>query len=128
MSVRILRLGTPRHPGEGTRIGTVRRPPRGVPKSQFSKQNWYDVWFPNLAPSVATMKLGLQAKSPAQWSTFARKYRAEMNSSEARHDLKLLAVLSHSTNFSVGCYCEREERCHRSILRQLLIENGAKVE
>ena len=127
MSVRIVRLGTPRLPGEGTRIGTVRRPPRGVPKALFSVQNWYDVWFPNLAPSVATMKLGQAAASPAQWASFARKYRAEMAAPEARHDLELLAVLSHTTDFSVGCYCEYEDHCHRSILRQLLIENGAKV-
>jgi len=127
MSVRIVRLGTPRLLGEGTRIGTVRRPPRGVPKAQFSAQNWYDVWFPNLAPSVATMKLGQAAASPAQWAAFARKYRAEMAAPEARHDLKLLAMLSHTTDFSVGCYCEHEDHCHRSILRQLLVENGAKV-
>jgi len=127
MSVRIVRLGTPRLLGEGTRIGTVRRPPRGVPKAQFSAQNWYDVWFPNLAPSVATMKLGQAAASPAQWAAFARKYRAEMAAPEARHDLELLAALSHATDFSVGCYCEHEDHCHRSILRQLLIENGAKV-
>ena len=128
MSVRIVRLGTPRIPGEGTRIGTVRRPPRGVPRAQFSAQNWYDVWFPNLAPSVETMKLGQRAAAPAQWSVFARKYKAEMAAPEARHDLELLASLSHTTNFSVGCYCEDESRCHRSVLRQLLIENGAKVE
>jgi len=127
MSVRIVRLGTPRLLGEGTRIGTVRRPPRGVPKAQFSAQNWYDVWFPNLAPSVATMKLGQAAASPAQWAAFARKYRAEMAAPEARHDLELLAALSHATDFSVGCYCEHEDHCHRSILRQLLVENGAKV-
>jgi uncharacterized protein YeaO (DUF488 family) len=128
MSVRVVRLGTPRVPGEGIRIGTVRRPPRGVPKAQFSSLNWYDVWFPNLAPSTGTMKLGQQADSSAKWSTFARKYKAEMATPEARHDLELLAALSHATNFSVGCYCENEDRCHRSILKQLLIENGAKVE
>jgi len=128
MSVRIVRLGTPRHPGEGTRIGTVRRPPRGVPKAQFSIQNWYDVWFPNLAPSVTTMKLGLKAESPAEWSAFTRKYKAEMAAPEAKHDLALLAALSHTADFSVGCYCQDEARCHRSILKQLLIENGAKVE
>ena len=127
MSVRIVRLGTPRLPGEGTRIGTVRRPPRGVPKAQFSAQNWYDVWFPNLAPSGETMKLGQAAASPAQWAAFARKYRAEMAAPEVRHDLELLAVLSHTTDFSVGCYCQHEDRCHRSILKQLLVENGAKV-
>ena len=125
MSMRVIRLGTPRLPGEGTRIGTVRRPPRGVPKARFAAENWYDVWFPNLAPSVATMKLGQAAASPAQWATFARKYRAEMAAPEARHDLELLAVLSRTTNFSVGCYCENEAHCHRSILKQLLAENGA---
>ena len=114
MSVRVVRLGTPRVSGEGTRIGSVRRPPRGVPKAQFAKQNWYDVWFPNLAPSVATMKLGLAAASPAQWAAFARKFRAEMAAPAAKHDLALLA--------------EHEDRCHRSILKQLLIENGARVE
>lgn len=128
MSLRVVRLGTPRVPGEGTRIGTVRRPPRGVPKDQFSRQNWYDVWFPNLAPSVETMKLGQQAASPSEWSAFTRKYRAEMAAPAARRDLELLAVLSHTANFSVGCYCENEARCHRSILRQLLVENGAKIE
>ena len=128
MSVRVVRLGTARLPGEGTRIGTVRRPPRGVPKSQFATQNWYDVWFPNLAPSLETMKLGLKAVTAAQWSAFERKYKAEMASPEARHDLELLAALSHTTDFSVGCYCEHENRCHRSLLKQLLIENGAKVE
>ena len=128
MSIRVVRLGTPRIPGEGTRIGTVRRPPRGVPKARFSTQNWYDVWFPNLAPSVGTMKLGQKAASSAQWSVFARKYRAEMAAHGAKHDLELLAVLSHTTDFSVGCYCQDEDRCHRSILKQLLLENGAKVE
>ncbi len=127
MSVRVVRLGMPRLAGEGTRIGTVRRPPRGVPKTEFSSQNWYDVWFPNLAPSMETMQLGQTARSAAQWSGFTRKYRAEMAAPEAKHDLELLAVLSHTTDFSVGCYCEDEARCHRSILRQLLIENGAKV-
>ena len=127
MSVRVVRLGTPRDENEGTRIGTVRRPPRGVPKSDFSTQNWYDVWFPNLAPSVETMKLGLAATSAAQWAQFTRKYKAEMAAPSAKHDLALLAALSHAANFSVGCYCENEERCHRSILKQLLIENGARV-
>jgi uncharacterized protein YeaO (DUF488 family) len=127
MSVRVVRLGTPRVAGEGTRIGTVRRPPRGVPKSQFAAQNWYDVWFPNLAPSVETMKLGQRAETPAQWAAFARKYKAEMTAPEARHDLELLAALSHTTDFSVGCYCQDEEHCHRSILKQLLVEHGARV-
>lgn len=127
MSVRVVRLGTPRVAGEGLRIGTVRRPPRGVAKAQIAKQNWYDVWFPNVAPSLETMKLGLAAETPAQWSAFKRKYRAEMKTPEARHALALLAALSHTTDFSVGCYCEDEEHCHRSILRELLVEQGAKV-
>jgi uncharacterized protein YeaO (DUF488 family) len=113
--------------GEGVRIGTVRRPPRGVPRTAFSRQNWYDVWFPNLAPSLETMKLGLAAQSAAQWNAFVRSYRKEMSAPEARHDLALLAALSHHTNFSVGCYCEDESRCHRSILKELLSDNGADL-
>jgi len=128
MVVRVLRLGSPRIEEEGTRIGTVRRPPRGVPKSKFSSQNWYDVWFPNLAPSLETMKLGHESKTPADWAKFAKKYRAEMATSENSHTLELLATLSHESNFSVGCYCENEAHCHRSILRQLLAEKGAKME
>jgi uncharacterized protein YeaO (DUF488 family) len=128
MSVRVVRLGTPRVAGEGTRIGTVRRPPRGVPKAEFASRNWYDVWYPNLAPSLDTMKLGQVAESTAQWSKFAKKYRVEMAAPDARHTLELLAALSHTTDFSVGCYCEHEDRCHRSILKQLLVENGAHVE
>ena len=128
MSLRIVRLGTPRLPGEGTRIGTVRRPPRGVPKSQFSKKDWYDVWFPNLAPSEGAVKLALGATTAAQWSKFTRKYRAEMAAPAARHDLELLAALSHTADFSVGCYCADESRCHRSILKRLLVEHGAKLE
>ncbi|HLX23120.1 MAG TPA: DUF488 family protein [Usitatibacter sp.] len=127
MTVRVVRLGTARRPGEGIRIGTVRRPPRGVPKARFSRDDWYDVWFPTLAPSVATMKKGLAAESDAQWRAFGRKYRAEMGSPEATHAIALLAAMSQATNFSVGCYCEREERCHRSILRELLVRAGAKV-
>ncbi|HEX6307720.1 MAG TPA: DUF488 family protein [Longimicrobiales bacterium] len=127
MAVRVIRLGTPRVPGEGTRIGTVRRPPRGVPKAEFAKQNWYDVWFPNLAPSVETMKLGQRAESASEWAVFRRKYRSEMAEPHAKHDLELLAALSHTTDFSVGCYCERADRCHRSILRELLREHGAKL-
>jgi uncharacterized protein YeaO (DUF488 family) len=128
MTVRIVRLGSPRARGEGLRIGTVRRPPRGVPKTQFAKQNWYDVWFPNLAPTNETLKLGLHASTPAEWNQFVRKYKSEMNEPHAKHDLQLLAALSHTTNFAVGCYCEDESRCHRSILRELLIDNGAEVE
>jgi uncharacterized protein YeaO (DUF488 family) len=127
MSIRIVRLGSPRLPGEGTRIGTVRRPPRGVPKERFASQNWYDVWFPTLAPSVGTMKLGLAAETTAQWNAFSRKYLAEMASPPARDALALLAALSHGTDFSVGCYCEDEARCHRSLLRRLLVEHGARV-
>jgi uncharacterized protein YeaO (DUF488 family) len=127
MSIRIVQLGSSREKNEGTRIGTVRRPPRGVPKSEFSSKNWYDVWFPVLAPSVAAMKMGLGAKTTAQWSAFVRKYRSEMNSPEATHSLHLLAALSQQANLSVGCYCEDESRCHRSILRALLVEKGAKV-
>lgn len=127
MTIRIVRLGSPRTKNEGTRIGTVRRPPRGVSKSEFSSQNWYDVWFPVLAPSLATMKLGQDATTAAQWTAFTRKYRAEMNASEAAHSLQLLATLSQRADFSVGCYCEHEDRCHRSILRALLTEKGASV-
>jgi uncharacterized protein YeaO (DUF488 family) len=127
MAVRVVRLGSPRMKGEGTRIGTVRRPPRGVPKAEFATRNWYDVWFPGLAPSVETMKLGQAAATPAQWAVFIRKYRAEMSAPEASHALELLAALSQDTSFSVGCYCENEERCHRSVLRALLVEKGAKV-
>jgi uncharacterized protein YeaO (DUF488 family) len=114
--------------GEGTRIGTVRRPPRGVAKTEFSKQNWYDVWFPNLAPSVETMKMAQQARTPAQWAAFVKKYRSEMNTPQAKHDLDLLAALSHTSDFSVGCYCEDENHCHRSVLKSLLVEHGAKVD
>lgn len=128
MVVRVVRLGSPRAEGEGLRIGTVRRPPRGVPKSEFASQNWYDVWFPNLAPSVETMKLGQQAKTPAQWTTFVRKYRAEMATPENSHAIALLAALSLRSNFSVGCYCEDEKHCHRSTLRELLAAAGARLE
>jgi uncharacterized protein YeaO (DUF488 family) len=128
MSVRVVRLGSARSAGEGIRIGTVRRPPRGVPKSEFAKQNWYDVWFPNLAPANETLALGQAAESDKDWAAFVRKYKAEMNRPEAKHELALLAALSHATNFSVGCYCENEERCHRSILRQLLLDNSARIE
>lgn len=127
MTIRVVRLGSPRGEGEGLRIGTVRRPPRGVPKSAFASQNWYDIWFPNLAPSAETMKLGRQAATPAQWSAFARRYRAEMAEPERAHAIALLAALSGSTNFSVGCYCEKEAHCHRSVLRELLASAGAKL-
>jgi len=128
MSVRIVRLGTPRAANEGTRLGTVRRPPRGVPRKDFSRLDWYDVWFPVLAPSAAIMKLGLSAQAEKQWKTFARKYRAEMAAPAASQSLDVLAALSHHANFSVGCYCEDPARCHRSLLRELLVERGAKLE
>jgi len=127
MAIRIVRLGSARRQGEGLRIGTVRRPPRGVPKSEFAAQNWYDVWFPILAPSNETVKLGQSAATPAQWAAFARKYRAEMSAPEARHTIALLAALSQNSDFSVGCYCEDESRCHRSVLRMLLAEQGARL-
>lgn len=125
MAVRVIRLGTPRMPGEGTRIGTVRRPPRGVPKSEYASRDWYDVWFPNLAPSLETMKLAQAAASEAEWAAFVRKYRGEMATPESRHAIELLAVLSRQSDFSVGCYCEDERHCHRSILKELLRESGA---
>ena len=123
MAIRIVRLGMPRIPGEGVRIGTVRRPPRGVPKARIG--NFYDVWLPNLAPSAPLVKVGLAARTPAQWRTFQRRFRAEMNRPDAVRVLDVLAVLSRSADFSVGCYCEDEARCHRSILRELLAERQA---
>lgn len=127
MSIRIVRLGSPRYENEGLRIGTVRRPPRGVPRSQFSAQNWYDVWYPNLSPSPETVKLGLGTQTPAQWRAFVRKYKREMAAPENARTIELLAALSKHTNFSVGCYCEDEARCHRSVLRELLKEAGADI-
>jgi len=128
MAVRIVRLGTPRLPDEGLRIGTVRRPPRGVPKTDFAKGNWYDVWFPTLAPSLETMKLGLSGTTAGEWSRFVKKYRSEMAQPGARHAIALLAALSRQTDFSVGCYCEDEAHCHRSLLRRLLADAGARIE
>ena len=127
MAVRIVRLGAARVPGEGTRIGTVRRPPRGVSKSKYATENWFDVWFPNLAPSTETMKHGQAAQTESEWKAFVRKYRAEMATPDNRHILDLLAALSHSSDFSVGCYCEDEEHCHRSVLRELFVEHRADV-
>ncbi len=127
MTIRIVRLGTPRIDDEGTRIGTVRRPPRGVPKSRFAADDWYDVWFPTLAPSVESMKLAQRAVTPAQWRAFVRKYRAEMSAPDANRAIDLLAALSHTANFSLGCYCADESRCHRSALRALLLKSGAAV-
>lgn len=127
MAIRVVRLGSPRAKNEGLRIGTVRRPPRGVPKSEFARLDWYDVWFPNLAPSVDTMKLGQQAGTPAEWTAFTRRYRAEMATPENAHAVALLAAMSHQSDFSVGCYCEHEARCHRSLLRELLVAAGARL-
>jgi len=127
MAVRIVRLGSERKPGEGLRIGTVHRPPRGVPKEKFATQNWYDAWLPNLAPSAETLTLAHHAKTPAQWRTFFNAYRAEMARPENVHLLTTLALLSQQTDFSVGCYCEDESHCHRSVLRELLQKHGANV-
>ena len=126
--VRIVRLGSARARDEGTRLGTVRRPPRGVPKSRFASDNWYDVWLPLLAPQAETVKFAQEADTPAHWAAFVRKYRAEMKSPEANQTLDMLAALSHHASFSLGCYCEDEARCHRSVLRALLVERGAKVD
>ncbi|MGH8666203.1 MAG: DUF488 domain-containing protein, partial [Burkholderiales bacterium] len=120
MSVRIVRLGTPRIRGEGLRIGTVRRPPRGVPKSHYASHDWYDVWLPALAPSPEAVKLALSAKSAAERRKFAQRYRHEMAKPDASRLIDLLAALSQEANFSVGCYCEDESRCHRRVLRELL--------
>jgi len=127
MSVRIVRLGSPRSPGEGPRLGTVRRPPRGVPKSQFASGNWYDVWFPNLAPSSDLVAAALSAEDDKAWKAFERKYRAEMKQPDRARELDLLAALSHTADFSVGCYCEDASRCHRSILGALFAERGAEL-
>lgn len=127
MAIHVVRLGTARQPNEGLRLGTVRRPPRGVPKSQFAKRNYYDVWLPMVAPSEKLVAFALRARDERGWRAFARKYRAEMKRLEASRVLDLLAALSQQTNFSLGCYCENEERCHRSILKQLLAERGASL-
>jgi uncharacterized protein YeaO (DUF488 family) len=130
MSVRIVRLGSPRHPGEGLRIGTVRRPPRGVPKSEYASRDIYDVWLPTLAPSEALLKdarAALAEGDEKSWKSFVRRYRAEMKAPDARALLDVLAALSSQTNFSVGCYCADESRCHRSVLRELLAEHGATM-
>jgi uncharacterized protein YeaO (DUF488 family) len=127
MAIRIVRLGTPRAEGEGPRLGTVRRPPRGVPKAQFASRDFYDVWLPNLAPSAALVAQALTAKDEKEWAAFSRKYRAEMNRPETAHLLDTLAALSHQSSFSMGCYCEDESRCHRSLLRELLAQRGASI-
>ena len=127
MSVRVVRMGTRRGPREGIRIGTVRRPPRGVRKDQIATRDFYDVWFPLLAPSVETMTAFRRDMSDPAWRRFVRAYRKEMARPDASHALDLLATLSHGSDFSVGCYCEDENRCHRSILRALLAERGADL-
>ena len=125
MAITVLKLGSPRSRGEGLRLGTVRRPPRGVPKSEFAKRDFYDVWVPYLSPTQALVTFALKAKDERSWKTFERKFRSEMNHPDAARLLDLLAALSHQTNFSLGCYCENEDRCHRSVLRKLLTERGA---
>ena len=127
MAVRIVRLGSRRARHEGVRIGTVRRPPRGIPKSEFASRDFYDVWLPNLAPSEALVKVALRAEDERAWRSFTKRYRAEMSRPEATRLLDLLAVLSHSSDFSVGCYCQDERRCHRSVLRELLAERNASI-
>ena len=130
MGVKVVQLGTPRLAGEGVRIGTVRRPPRGVPRRQYARRDYFDVWFPVLAPSAQTMQEFRKAAPGQQtraWNTFGRRYRQEMKRPEASRSLDVLAALSHTGNFSVGCYCQDEQRCHRSILRELLAERGARL-
>ena len=126
MAVAVVRLGSPRNSSEGLRIGTVRRPPRGVPKAEFAKRNFYDVWLPDLSPSPDLVAFALESHDVRSWRSFERKFRSEMNKPGPGRLLDLLAALSHQTNFSIGCYCEKEEHCHRSVLRQLLAERGAK--
>ena len=127
MTVSVVRLGSPRAPGEGLRIGTVRRPPRGVPKAEFARRNFYDVWLPTLSPSPALVRRALAARTAADWRAFERGFRSEMRQAEPSRILDLLAALSREANFSVGCYCEEESRCHRSVLRTLLAERGALI-
>jgi uncharacterized protein YeaO (DUF488 family) len=128
MTIKIVRLGSPREEGEGLRIGTVRRPPRGVRKEDYSSKNIYDVWFPNLSPTEPLLKEAKAANDERSWKAFRRKFLSEMKAPEASKDLDLLAALSHQTNMSIGCYCEDESRCHRSILKELLIQRGADVQ
>ena len=127
MPITVLQLGSPRKANEGLRLGTARRPPRGVPKAEFAKRDFYDVWLPDLAPSQELVAFAQQSRDERSWRTFERKYRAEMHKPEAARLLDLLAALSHQTSFSVGCYCENEARCHRSILKKLLAERGAEI-
>ena len=127
MAIRIVRLGSPRESDEGLRVGTVRRPPRGVRKEDYASKNIYDVWFPNLSPSESLLKEGLSVDNKKSWKAFKRKFMAEMKLPGAKRDLDLLAALSHQTNFSIGCYCKDESRCHRSILRELLEQREANI-
>ena len=127
MAIRIVQLGSDREVDEGLRIGTVRRPPRGVPKTEYSSKNIYDVWFPNLSPSEELLKQYFPISEEKQWRSFQRRFLAEMKESGPTRDLDLLAALSHQTNFSIGCYCEDESRCHRSLLRSLLEKRGANL-
>ena len=127
MAIRVVRLGSPRVPGEGLRIGTVRRPPRGVPKAEFASRDFYDVWLPEAAPSEELVKLAQSAASDQEWATFKRRYWTQMGQPDKARLLDLLAALSRQTDLSVGCYCEDESRCHRSVLRDLLAEHGAEI-
>lgn len=127
MSIRVVRLGTERAKGEGLRLGTVRRPPRGVKKERLAADDWYDVWLPQLSPSAELVKQAQAATTPKQWAAFAKKYRHEMADSDNARLIALLAALSHDTNFAVGCYCPDENHCHRSVLREILRENGADI-
>lgn len=127
MTIRIVRLGSPRHAQEGLRLGTVRRPPRGVPKADFATRDFYDVWLPNLAPTETLLQAGKGASDERSWASFKRAYLAEMRAPDASKVLDLIAALSHRTNLSVGCYCADEDRCHRSLLRQLLAARGADI-
>jgi uncharacterized protein YeaO (DUF488 family) len=127
VAIRIVQLGSARTEGEGPRLGTVRRPPRGVPKAQFASLDYYDVWLPNLSPSAQLVAEGLAADNDRQWAIFSRKFRAEMKQPDAAHLLDTLAALSHQSSFAMGCYCEDESRCHRSLLRELLAQRGAEL-
>ena len=127
MAIRIVQLGTARAPGEGIRLGTVRRPPRGVPKAEFASRDFYDLWLPALSPSAPLVAEGLDVTNEKEWAAFKRKFAAEMKKPEAAQVLDLLAALSHGTPMALGCYCENESRCHRSVLRDLLTARGAKL-
>jgi len=127
VAIRVVQLGSPRAPGEGLRLGTVRRPPRGVPKKEYASRNFYDVWLPDVAPSEQLVKIALRATDERTWRAFTKRYRSEMKRPEAARLLDLLAVLSRTTDFSVGCYCAQGSRCHRSVLKELLAEHGARL-